>query len=100
MKLEATSTSSFASCFMFHAPRYMINLSIFLILYVIYLAIFVMFSFFNLYIMLRFGFVSFWAYFVTLGYIILSVIVIGVSYYFIAQIDWTQPIQIGFSFLN
>ena len=73
----------------------MISLSVFLILYLIYLGVFVIFGFFNLYIMLRYGFVSFWAYLITFGFVVGSLVVIGVSFYFIAQVDWTQTIALG-----
>ncbi len=72
----------------------MINLSIFLVLYLIYVVIFLIFSFFNVYHMLRFGFVSFWAYFIALGYIIATIAALLVSYYFIMQIDWMEPLKI------
>jgi len=38
--------------------------------------------------MLRFGFVSFWAYVITIGYIIITLLALFVSYYYISQIDW------------
>ncbi len=63
-------------------------MSIFLFLYLIYILIFLFFSFFNLYHMLRFGFVSFWAYVITIGYIIITLLALFVSYYYISQIDW------------
>lgn len=72
----------------------LIPLSSFLILYLIYIAIFLFFSFFNLFHMLRYGFVSFWAYVITVGYIAVTILALFVSYYYIAQIDWTQDIQI------
>ncbi len=71
-----------------------ITLSVFLFIYLIYILIFLFFSFFNLYHMLRFGFVSFWAYVITIGYIIITLLALFVSYYYIAQVDWNQPLEI------
>lgn len=70
-----------------------ITLSVFLFIYLIYIAIFLFFSFFNLYHMSRYGLVSFWAWLVTVGYIALTIFVLFVSYYFIAQIDWSTPVK-------
>ena len=44
--------------------------------------------------MLRYGFVSFWAYVITVGYIILTVLALFVSYYYIAQVDWTETLEL------
>lgn len=44
--------------------------------------------------MVRFGLVSVPAYIVTFGYIVLSILIVLISYYFIAQIDWTMPFDI------
>ncbi|NQT49564.1 hypothetical protein HQ571_02620 [Candidatus Kuenenbacteria bacterium] len=71
-----------------------ITLATFLFIYLIYIAIFLFFSFFNLYHMLRFGFVSFWAYVITIGYIVLTLLALFVSYYYIAQIDWSYTIEL------
>ena len=71
-----------------------ITLSLFLFIYLIYIVIFLFFSFFNLYHMLRYGFVSFWAYVITVGYIILTVLALFVSYYYIAQVDWTETLEL------
>ncbi len=38
--------------------------------------------------MLRFGFVSFGAYVITIGYIVVTLLALFISYYYIAQIDW------------
>lgn len=65
-----------------------IPITIFLFIYLLYILIFLFFSFFNLYHMLRFGFVSFGAYVITIGYIVVTLLALFVSYYYIAQIDW------------
>jgi len=71
-----------------------IPLSIFLLGYLIYIAVFLFFSFFNLYHMTKYGFVSFWAWAVTVSYIVLTALALFVSYYYIAQIDWTQSFEV------
>lgn len=71
-----------------------IPLSTFLFAYIIYVAIFLFFTFFNLFHMLKYGFVSFWAYFLTVAYIIATGLALFVSYFYIAQVDWTQMFEI------
>jgi hypothetical protein len=71
-----------------------LQLSIFLFIYLIYILVFLFFSFFNLYHMLKYGFVSFWAYVITVGYIIVSLLALFISYYYIAQIDWSHTVDI------
>ena len=44
--------------------------------------------------MLRFGFVSFLAYVVTIGYIVVTLLALFVSYYYLAQVDWSQTIDL------
>lgn len=67
-----------------------IPLSVFLLGYLIYIVIFLFFSFFNLYHMTKYGFVSFWAWAVTVSYVVVTALALFVSYYYIAQIDWTK----------
>jgi len=71
-----------------------LTLSVFLFIYLIYIAIFLFFSFFNLYHIVHNGFVSTLAYVITVGYIVATVLALFVSYYFIAQVDWSQTIEI------
>ena len=71
-----------------------IPLSTFLFAYIIYVVMFLFFTFFNLFHMLKFGFVSFWAYFLTTAYIIITALALFVSYFYIAQVDWTAMFQI------
>jgi hypothetical protein len=44
--------------------------------------------------MLKYGFVSFWAYVITLGYIMITALALFISYYFIAQVDWSMPLDL------
>jgi hypothetical protein len=69
-------------------------LASFLFLYLIYLAVFLFFTFFNLYHIFRFGFVSFWAYLITIGYIALTGLTLFVSYFYISQVDWTKTFDV------
>jgi len=71
-----------------------IPLSVFLFGYLVYIAVFLFFSFFNLFHMTKYGFTSFWAWAVTVSYIIVTALALFVSYYYIAQIDWTQSFKI------
>jgi len=71
-----------------------ISLSVFLLLYLIYIVVFLFFSFFNLFHMVRYGFVSFGAWVVTVSYIVITLLGLFVSYYYIAQVDWNETFQI------
>lgn len=71
-----------------------ISLSVFLLLYLIYIAIFLFFSFFNLFHMTKYGFVSVGAWVVTVSYIVITLLGLFVSYYYIAQVDWNETFQI------
>jgi len=52
------------------------------------------FTFFNLYHITRFGFVSFWSYVITFGYIGITILALFVSYFYIARIDWSTPVEL------
>lgn len=71
-----------------------ISYSFFLFLYLLYIALFLVFSFFNLYHIYKYGFAGPWAYFITVGYIIATALALFVSYYFIAQIDWSRTFDL------
>jgi len=71
-----------------------IPLYVFLLGYLIYIAIFLIFSFFNLYTMAKYGFVSFGAWAVTISYIVVTLLALFVSYYYIAQVDWSKSFQV------
>jgi len=71
-----------------------IPLYVFLLGYLIYIAIFLIFSFFNLYTMSKYGFVSFGAWAVTISYIVITLLALFVSYYYIAQVDWSKSFQV------
>jgi len=65
-----------------------VQLSFFLFIYLIFIAVFLFYTFFNLYHILKFGFVSIAAYLITFGYIVITILALFVSYFYIAQIDW------------
>ena len=44
--------------------------------------------------MMKYGFVSFWAWAITVAYVVLTALALFVSYYYIAQVDWTESFQI------
>ncbi|OGF30634.1 hypothetical protein A2533_00020 [Candidatus Falkowbacteria bacterium RIFOXYD2_FULL_35_9] len=71
-----------------------IQLSLFLYIYLAFIAVFLFYTFFNLYHIIRFGFVSFWAYFLTFAYIGLSIIALFISYIYIAEIDWSATLTV------
>lgn len=71
-----------------------IPISIFLIPYAIFLVIFFVFAFFSLYHMFRFGVTNFTTFFMSFAFIALSVIILFISYEYIAGIDWQRDIQI------
>lgn len=71
-----------------------VSLSVFLFVYLVYIAIFLFFTFFNLYHMTKYGFVSLTSYIVTVLYIIATALGLFVSYYLIAQIDWSNTFNL------
>ena len=71
-----------------------ITLSVFLFVYLLFIVVFLFFSFFNLFHMIRFGFVSPLAYAATIGYIIFTLLALFISYFYIAQVDWTYTFDI------
>lgn len=84
----------FSCQFVYLAKIMEVTLSAFLFLYLIYIAFFLFFSFFNLFHMVRFGFSGFWAYVITVGYIVATAFALFVSYFYIARIDWTYTFQL------
>ncbi|HCC22602.1 TPA: hypothetical protein DF272_00260 [Candidatus Falkowbacteria bacterium] len=71
-----------------------IQLSFFLFVYLIFIAVFLFYTFFNLYHILKFGFVSLWAYLITFAYIGATVVALFVSYLYIAEIDWSTSFEL------
>jgi hypothetical protein len=69
-----------------------IELSFFLFIYLIYIAIFLFYTFFNLYHTIKYGFVSLGMYIITFLYLSLTILALFVSYFYIAQVDWSSSI--------
>jgi hypothetical protein len=69
-----------------------ITLVILYYLYLVLLGIFFLFTFFNYYALIRFGFGS-WANFaVMIFFALITVLIILISWEYIKQIDWQQPL--------
>jgi len=64
-------------------------LYIFLIIYLVFLFGWVIFSLVAIYHMLKFGFLNFTTFFIIFVYIIIAILLLATSYYFLNQIDWT-----------
>ena len=75
-----------------------IPLSIFYYAYLALLGIFLLFTFFNIYHLVRFGFLSLGNLAMIIFYIVISALIIMVSWNYIGQFDWTQSIQIAAQF--
>lgn len=73
-----------------------IPLSIFLIPYAVLFVVYLVFSFFSLYHMFRFGVTNFTTFFMTFAYIAISVILIFISYNYLAGVDWQRDILFQF----
>ncbi len=71
-----------------------VSLYVFLLLFIVYLLIFLFFTFFNLYHVFRFGFRSFGGSLLTFIYIIVTLVVLFICFYYIAQIDWNAEIRL------
>ena len=67
-----------------------IQLSIFLYAYLAFLLLWAIFSITALYHMFKFGFKNFATYISVIIYIVISVIILGISYFYILQIDWNE----------
>ncbi len=65
-----------------------IQLSIFLYIYLAFLVLWLAFSVTALYHMFKFGFKNFVSYISVVLYITVSVIILGVSFFYIIQFDW------------
>lgn len=71
-----------------------IELSIILIPYYIVLGIFGLFVIFNIYHMIKFGFLNFEGFFMTIIFIIGILVIAFISSQITAQINWSEPLLI------
>jgi len=69
-------------------------LYIFLIIYAVYLLIFLIFSLFNIYHITKHGFKSVSVYLILTFYIIVSVGMILVTWYYLQDINWQENISL------
>jgi hypothetical protein len=76
----------------------MITLASFYYVYLIVVFIFLVFTFFNVYHLLRFGFLSFGNIAITALYIFISIGILIVSWEYIRAVDWSLPLEILPSF--
>ena len=66
-----------------------IQISIFLYIYLAFLILWLTFSVTALYHMFKFGFKNFTTYISVVLYLAVSVIILGTSFFYIVQFDWT-----------
>ena len=67
-----------------------IPLSIFYYIYLVFVAGFLLYTFFNVYHLVRFGFLTVSNVTVTVFYLIASILILTISWGYIGQIDWHQ----------
>ena len=71
-----------------------IPISIFYFIYLAFVGVFLLFTLFNVYHLVRFGFLSIANISIIVFYIGISIMMLLVSWYYIGQIDWQQVIPI------
>ena len=69
-----------------------IQLSIFLYLYLAFLLLWLTFSIIALYHMFKFGFKNFATHISVILYLVVSAIMLGASFFYIIQVDWTMDL--------
>lgn len=68
-------------------------MSIFYFIYLIFVLFFIIFTFFNAYHLVKFGFLTFSNIIIISFYIIVSVLILLISFNYINQIDWKQTMS-------
>lgn len=71
-----------------------ISLAILYYIYLVLVAVFLIFSFFNVYHLVRFGFLTPVTIFIVTFYLLVSIAIISISWGYISQIDWQQAIAL------
>ncbi|MDX9893763.1 MAG: hypothetical protein RB292_05170 [Patescibacteria group bacterium] len=71
-----------------------IPLAIFYFVYLGFVVVFLFFTFFNVYHLVRFGFLSLGNLGVISFYLLVSAMILSSSWYYLSQIDWSQIIPI------
>jgi len=69
-----------------------ITISIFLYIFLVAVFIFILYSLFDIYHLLRFGFLSFGNIFVIIVYVIIASAFLLFAFNLLVQIDWSTPI--------
>lgn len=71
-----------------------IPLSIFYFIYLIFVIGFLLFTFFNVYHLIRFGFLTAGNIMIIIFYVAVSILIFSISWFYISQIDWQTTIPI------
>lgn len=69
-----------------------LSLSLFLYIYIFFLFVWSTFSFVALFHIFKYGFKNFISYFSVVVYLGISALIIGISFFYILQVDWSQKI--------
>ncbi|MFA5022181.1 MAG: hypothetical protein WC508_03820 [Patescibacteria group bacterium] len=72
-----------------------VAISFFYYIYLIFIAVFLIFTFFNVYHLVRFGFLSLGNITVIIFYIVVTALILSISWGYIGQIDWQQTFYIS-----
>ena len=71
-----------------------ISLSLFYYIYLVFVLIFLVFTFFNIYHLVRFGYLTL-ANIILVGfYLIVSILILSISWRYITTVDWSQTINL------
>lgn len=71
-----------------------IPLAIFYYIYLVFVLIFLLFTFFNIYHLVRFGYLTLSNIIIISFYITFSILMLIVSWHYISEINWQQNIQL------
>jgi hypothetical protein len=79
-----------------------VSISIFYYIYLVFVGFFLFFTFFNAYHLVRFGFLSLGNITVIIFYIVVTALILSISWGYISQIDWQQSFYVApqFQFHN
>lgn len=71
-----------------------IPIAIFYYIYLVFILIFLFFTFFNIYHLIRFGFLTIGNITIIAFYILVTIAILLISWYYIGQINWHQMIPV------
>jgi len=71
-----------------------IPLSLFYYIYLVFVVVFLFFTFFNVWHLIRFGFLTVGNIVMIAFYILVTIMILLISWYYIGQIDWKETIPI------